>query len=322
MPRRAYVGLSSPIFYDYGNPAGVTVPNQYSSPNPILDGPTGLMLFYDELLFLTRSVCPENMRELPFVKFADEIGVLKGLAIDSQIDSVAIFGQDRIDYMRAGFSDYEQQLFNKGVHWWGPGARIDNHTHVLPIKEPTFPLQAIGNSMDPHKVVVDFAIANHLGAGYEFVGNSFTDRLLWGPEAAEASAHQLAQCVLEIRSIPNYQSVDGPYHPCLQELRDNSNLRHFRDWISNKSGNVTSTELADVAREVQQTVNATRDTLARYYFDQKNEVKSLSKTIFGWGLDLSIPYLGKVFKVWDAAREHEKKEATRWQGFVLQARET
>jgi hypothetical protein len=32
------------------------------SPNPILDSPFGLMLLYDELWFLTKDLCPTNLR--------------------------------------------------------------------------------------------------------------------------------------------------------------------------------------------------------------------------------------------------------------------
>ena len=45
----------------------------WDSPNPIIESPLGLMIFYDEILFLCRSICPENMRNLPYVKFVDEL---------------------------------------------------------------------------------------------------------------------------------------------------------------------------------------------------------------------------------------------------------
>jgi hypothetical protein len=72
--RIAYVGLSGPLFYDYGHLATPGPADMQSSPNPILDSPYGLLLLFDELWFLTRSVCPENMRELDYVRFLDEAG--------------------------------------------------------------------------------------------------------------------------------------------------------------------------------------------------------------------------------------------------------
>lgn len=45
--RRAYVGLSTPLFYDYSKDAKKTNNDKYSSPNPILDTPFGLFLLYE-----------------------------------------------------------------------------------------------------------------------------------------------------------------------------------------------------------------------------------------------------------------------------------
>jgi len=70
--RIAYVGLSTPVFYDYKYPAPQSKADTRSSPNPILDSPYRLLLLYDEIWFLTRSLCPNNMRTLSYVKFLDE----------------------------------------------------------------------------------------------------------------------------------------------------------------------------------------------------------------------------------------------------------
>src|SRR5215204_5796630 len=70
--RIGLVGLSTPIAFDYGVEATRTLADVASSPNPILDSPFGLMLLYDELWFVCRSLCPENMRGCSFVRFLDE----------------------------------------------------------------------------------------------------------------------------------------------------------------------------------------------------------------------------------------------------------
>ena len=74
--RIAFIGLSTPLFYDYRNPASKAISDLGSSPNPILDSPFGLFLLFDEIWFLCRSLCPQNMRDLPYVKFLDESGKL------------------------------------------------------------------------------------------------------------------------------------------------------------------------------------------------------------------------------------------------------
>src|SRR5689334_3222402 len=74
--RIAFVGLSGPIFYDYNNQATRAASDLIDSPNPVLDSPFGLMLLFDEVWFLCRSLCPENLRGASFVKFVDETSLL------------------------------------------------------------------------------------------------------------------------------------------------------------------------------------------------------------------------------------------------------
>lgn len=69
--RRALVGFSSPVGYSYEYPAEKTPNDERSSPNPVLMGATGLFVLYDEIWFACRSLCPQNMRSLSYVKFLD-----------------------------------------------------------------------------------------------------------------------------------------------------------------------------------------------------------------------------------------------------------
>ena len=50
--RIGYIGLSTPLAYDYSVDARRAPSDLHSSPNPLLDSPYGLMLLYDELWFL------------------------------------------------------------------------------------------------------------------------------------------------------------------------------------------------------------------------------------------------------------------------------
>jgi hypothetical protein len=64
--RSAYIGLSGPLCYDYKNKLNTDYPN------PILEAPVGLMVLYDEAVFLNEIVCPKSMRNLDFVKFISD----------------------------------------------------------------------------------------------------------------------------------------------------------------------------------------------------------------------------------------------------------
>lgn len=318
--RKAYIGLSSPIFYDYGNPASQVSDRQVSSPNPILDGPFGLMLFFDELWFLTRSLCPENLRSSQFVFFLDESNLLDGFDFDADYEIEDYFDPAQLEHQRAGFSDYEATLFKKGIHWWGQGARIDNHTHQLVSPALKSEWVPIANSMDARRVVFDLAVMNHLGAGYELITNTFTDRLLALDDCSIVSPREFADAMLYIDDIPNYQTPTGPYHSCIDELRERGDLPHFRQWICGVSKTVSRKEIAEVKQGVEATLRDSIDRIVTRYFDKGTEVTSLGKTFFGWSLDWAAPGTGRIYKMIDSWSDHRKREKSRWQGFLLAAR--
>ncbi len=83
--RIAYIGLSGPIFYDYKYPARQVLTSIPRSPNPVLDSPFGLFLLFDEIWFLARGLCPDNMRDLSYVHFLDEESLLPQL---NEIDQI------------------------------------------------------------------------------------------------------------------------------------------------------------------------------------------------------------------------------------------
>jgi hypothetical protein len=317
--RKAYVGLSSPIFYDYGNPAKKPDKRQNSSPNPILDGPFGLILLFDEIWFLTRSLCPENLRKCPYVFFVDEKDLLEGFEFDSDYEISDLFDPRQIDAQRGGFSVYESTLFAKGIHW-GAGTPIDNHTHELISPTINPQLRLVGNSMDARNVVFDLAVLNYLGEGFELVLNSFTDRLLAGSDLLDVKPQEFSEAMLFVENIPNYQTPLGPHHPILDELREKGNLPHFRKWVTSQNKMVSQSELNEVKIAVEATLKETVDDLTSKYFDRKTEVKSLGKTFFGWSLDAAMPGVGRLYKLYDSWSDHSKREKARWQGFILDAR--
>ena len=134
--RRAYIGLSTPIAFDYQTTASKTKADLSSSPNPILESPFGLLLLFDELWFLTRSLCPQNMRKVPYVHFLDEEGLLADLSDltynriwERTNDCEKKFGplEDLRNQTWDRFSNLEQEMH---IYW---SSSLDHHTHQLQI---------------------------------------------------------------------------------------------------------------------------------------------------------------------------------------------
>ena len=137
--RAAYIGVSYPLLYDYKHQADKTINDSWDSPNPIIESPLGLLIFYDEILFLCKSLCPNNMRNLPYVKFVDELYpdfYFKG------IEESAYSLQGSITITTNPKLTYSEIVKSLNVQGWG----ADNHTHALQIGDVTLS----GNSDEYH----------------------------------------------------------------------------------------------------------------------------------------------------------------------------
>lgn len=148
MKRIGYIGLSTPIYYDYGYQASLTEADKSSSPNPILEGAFGALLLYDELWFLTKSLCPENMRHLSYVKYLDEMTEYPILDREWMSSTEEMFHKQAIADFSSSSKDYETVKKGAGIYW---DARTDNHTHGLQVRE----MLLSGNSWDSKNVLYD-----------------------------------------------------------------------------------------------------------------------------------------------------------------------
>lgn len=302
--RRAYLGLSYPLWYDYVNP--VTKKRKYLGPNPIIESPLGLMILYDELVFLCKDICPKNMRKLPYVKFVDEIlpefyfsGILEYV---SQISSTA-----EVEFTR----DYSiPKLFKQGS--W----RLDTHTHNFNLGDIE-----ISARSDEYSLIFDIEVFNALkelfDPSIEFVNNSNLISANFHPNVDA----EFAESIL-IPDIPNYYSVKGPYHKCMDELRENPYLTDFRKWIANEHAHLQRNEISERSEDVQRIIQETRNNVFKRYLEDNNYFKALfssSKTIVHTGIGIvSAPFsiyegLNSVKTIW---RNAHSASSVRWQGFV------
>jgi len=138
----AYIGLSGPVCYDYKN----SLNRKY--PNPILEAPLGLMILYDEVVFLDEAVCPKSMRKLEFVKFLSDTKDIT--------DYLERIEQKRID-------EYTKQIWQGNTlrsekleniaKTIAPFARYDNHSNL--ISQAIFP-----NSTSVLNVIYDNIVAH------------------------------------------------------------------------------------------------------------------------------------------------------------------
>lgn len=316
--RTAYIGLSTPLLYDYGRPASRTSADLVSSPSPILDSPFGLMLLYDEIWFLCRSLCPENMRDLEYVRFLDEEQMLPSLsdldlsAMSARIPNDPVMSE-RYDKVHRLFQSYDPLIEALGINW---GSGPDNHTHSLRIGS----IEANANAVGLEHMLFDLEVVERLNnPNVELVANSFGQHWLEesNPQIREAALTQ----VLTIENIPNYLTPRGPYHPSIDEARSNPYLADFRKWVVSTARSSGTEELQEVKGEVEEAIRRSRDDIFLRYLDPRTQYLSVGKTLGGGALDVFIPGMSTAVNLIQNINDMREKNALKWQGFLISLRQ-
>jgi hypothetical protein len=273
---KALIGLSSPILFN----EDVT---DNDKPNPILEGPIGLCLFYDELWFLDESLCPLNMRDLEYVKFLDK---KKLPEIKFGAEGVT-FPFDKLDKFY-NFLDNSAE-FNIGtLTQYGP--------EIAPFGRTANPIEGFNR-------IIDEKIASSLG--YDLVINSFSPQYvgLEIPQEIIESKSSLAYLITHtiLCKIPNLQLPEGPFLDKVDELRKNMNRNKFKDKIKAFEESEPFESVEEAAKQIISEYESWSQELRRKATDP-NQIDWIYVNLF-----LSnLPAVGKIYSCLQAGWKTKK----------------
>lgn len=312
MKRIGYVGLSTPSFYDYGQQASKAPSDCSDSPNPVIEGAFGALLLYDELWFLCRSLCPENMRHLPYVKFLDECQLLPDIDPAWLPKPAEVFNAVALAHFRESSSAYATVKRDAGVYW---DARADNHTHGLQVGAHRLG----GNSWAVENVLYDLQVVERLPDAVELVTNSFSSRLF----KSEASSGDHLKLVenLVLEGVPQHLSPLGPYHECVEEVRESDFLSYFRRWVVKDAFTSSDAEIDEIKMETEAKLAETQRKIFLQYLDPRGSYNSFAETVLGLGFDALVPGAAAAKDLVALKKSEKEKQGLRWQGFILEARQ-
>lgn len=249
----AYIGVSSPLAYDY-NWEG-----ELDHPNPILEAPLGLFLLYDELWFLHHNLCPVNMRDLDYVKFiSDREDITDYYEAAQQFDESEILGTNIPSASRRSWSAYENR-----VNSIAPFATYDNHGRTFASK--FYPNASYGN------FVLDRFISQKLDADVDYISNSAISNILGPtPESVSTVTEKTtnAQDIVTRRisnQIPNVQFRDGPYFEAIDDFRKINSIGRFRQKMQEAPEELDPNELDREFRQLRNDVFAAETDRSNVY---------------------------------------------------------
>ncbi len=310
--RVAYIGLSYPLLYDYGYQAERTINDLSDSPNPIIESPMGLMILYDEILFLCKSLCPNNMRGLPYVKYVDEL--YPDFYFSGILDSIKNMENPIIRDRSISYGDIVTALNVTR-------SKADSHTHSLKIGDIN-----IAANADADRFLFDIFVFQALQQIYDSDIELISNRLFNMKPYSNSAETEFIDKII-IQGIPNYVGLDGPYHPCIEELRNNVYLTDFRKWIIQNHNNLQRPEIDEMCESVERNIQETKDNTFKKYLESNNGLsffKSMGSTVIKTGLGLKfipvsiIDAFGSIIK---SGKETLDAKSLRWQGFIMDSRD-
>ena len=326
--KRAFVGLSGPLFYDYGNPMREGTPEVSDIPNPVLENVTGLLLCYDEIWFLSREVCPIDLHNVEYVKFLtdDEVLLSRALVAHEQYSDLYWNGffDDELPASDPKFRGDSSSVFGTTVDRVRAAVKFDfiadNHSRGIEGFDQ-------GNAAEDN-LIADLGIAASLDMGLEVVMNSFTASFPVDDVAQAAKDGTFEQWRVETaEEVVALKTIDflgprGAYHPSLDDLRAHPRVSEFREFLA--SASVPTTGIASLVKEVERAAEKNaRDALERDLAGN-GKLFTIGSAALGGGGNLFHPGLGNFLSgtltgvQW--LRERKRRKDTAWSLFVIDAR--
>lgn len=191
---------------------------------------------------------------------------------------------------------------------------VDNHTHGLSIRG----IKANGNASFTN-LAIDMLVVSKLNdPSLELIANC---RLQ--PEI-ENSKVDIAQAklteLLVINNIPNYLTLQGPYHPVIEEVRADKYLSDFRIWISQRPKHTSPQEILEMKQDIEQALQNAQEEVFLKNLNPKRHFTSVGKAMLGDALGLLFPLSGTVNAIAESTIDAANETSQYWQGFLVGAR--
>ena len=186
------------------------------------------------------------------------------------------------------------------------------------------PLFGIAGSFEA--VLIDLIHLSYLDVeNIEFITNRFSTPIAecliaetrFGVGKINKTTNQtlLAEDVMASR-VPNYLFQDGPYHPCVEEAREDPFLSYFREWIAARPKRLTEQERSDIANEANAKFSDLRNTIFLKHLSPRSAFESLSKTGIYAVIDLLQTGIGTLAGLTEGLLSERRRNNLRWQGFL------
>jgi len=284
----AYIGMSSPLGYDY------EVEREFGRPNPILEAPLPLFLLYDEIWFLHHEMCPKNMENLGYVRIlSDEQDITDYMEEVENLSEEDILDSSKPELGRRLGDNWETTMQNIAPYT----DTYDDHSRNS--------IGGYGHSRVSYgNFLLDQYVSEQLGVDY--VSNSaIKDYVTFDEDATTDPSYAIgATQKLVSKRIPQYQSQAGPYFDDIDDFRNSSYIEEFRKKLRGEGGEVS-------AEELEYEYNRIRNRMTRAATSKKNIYDGIAQLFLDVTPGISET-LGTIVDIKEILHSHSRAKKYGW----------
>jgi hypothetical protein len=314
--KRGFVGLSTPLGYDYLNPIREGQGSSLDVPNPFVESVNGLLLSYDEIWFPSRDFCPKDLHHLDYVRFLEDFSSVKERALVAVEQAQDAFLPEDIPVPDVGLMEKQRQMVMDSV----PAIGLDNHG-----RDSEF---GIGNSADGELFVSDLLMAASLDFEVDVIVNSALAGSIHALEVGD-KVHQIDQGFVPraMEDIACVRSLDfvtstGSYHESIEDLRGHARIVEFRQYLGQEAPN--QKDFVGLVAEVNRQVDSYAAMAMDKYLKGNGMLFTAGSATVGALGNLAFPVVGSVlsgaFSVAKYLQQGAGRKKVGWSMFVLDTR--
>lgn len=290
--RKALVGYSSSIGYYYN------FESERGFPGSIIEAPLSLLILYDEIWFMSRDLCSYNLVNRPYIHFVDEEILPEGLPADFSegLEMPSEMNEFPWDYWKSNIEDSFVSV-----------ARYDNHARGRLFGE----LSILPTPGSYNNFLTDYFVAEKFG--FELVENSVNS--IWMSSFAENMLSMQTSEHLLVPKLPSFQSINGPYHPFIEDLRKDNLINEYREQMTNISKTANFEGLGDLKKNLDLEYQRIVAELAVGEFSNSRIVDGTASLILG-----QIPIISNITSGVQGVKElygvYKNRKDHSWAGFI------
>lgn len=130
---------------------------------------------------------------------------------------------------------------------------------------------------------------------------------------------EISEKLISLQNVKDIDDEAGPYHPVIEELRQDDLIKNYRAWLSQDQTNWHNRQVADIVHEVDTKICEFTSKALSAYVKPTSLVQTTISVTKGLVLG-AIPLGSTLNTIANEAKMHHQRQEFGWQSFIARSR--